>query len=47
MKRKIIRLFLFFLLCNAYGINNKTLVNTQLFETDGLLDYYACEIKKK
>ena len=46
MKRKIIRLFLFFLLCNAYGINNKTLVNTQLFETDGLLDYYACEIKK-
>ena len=46
MKRKIIKLFLLFLLCNAYGISNKTLVNTQLFETDGLFNYYACEINK-
>ncbi|MGP1415843.1 MAG: hypothetical protein ACTTJ6_07990 [Treponema sp.] len=46
MKRKIISLFVFSLLCNAYGISNKTLVNTQLFEVDGLFDYYALEIKK-
>lgn len=32
---------LFILLCNAYGIIIKTLVNNQLFETGWSSDYYA------
>ena len=46
MKKKLLYIFIFLLSSTLYSLNFKTIRNSELYETDGIYNYYSCEIKK-
>lgn len=46
MKKKISYIIILFLFTTLYSLDFKTVVNSKLYETDGIYNYYSGEIKK-
>ena len=46
MKKNIIYILLFFFSLNTYSLNFKTIIDSSVYETDGIFNYYSGEIKK-
>ena len=44
MKKNIIYILLFFFSLNTYSLNFKTIIDSSVYETDGIFNYYS---KKK